>query len=358
MSLEFGAALVDFGSVRVLRVRRFGGVDYHAPIHCTEHGVDLAAIERFIADGKPEDEHSATEAITAGECPACRPRYVAGLQGSDGAERAATQAGRVHCPCCGTSWELEDGGWVATVAGALQITGERKPVPAGKVIDSYWFVVEAIDPVGGPKEALRRQFADFGPSAERPAGDDLIDDLTESIFEASRGQAAFEAELGRIELEYHLDAAAAEGWRSVASDGLRVLEGLATDLGARVDGRGHEGPGIHISRQRFEELVVEALESIPPEFTSRMENVAVLVADEISGVDDVKEAFGLYEGIPLTRRSRFYASVPDRITIFQDCISRYCDTEEEIVAEVRSTVIHEVGHYFGISDPRLRELGW
>ena len=68
---------------------------------------------------------------------------------------------------------------------------------------------------------------------------------------------------------------------------------------------------------------------------------------------------GLYEGIPLTSRTSGYAGVlPDRITIYQRAICALCDTEDQVAEQVRRTVIHEVGHYFGISDARLRELGW
>jgi predicted Zn-dependent protease with MMP-like domain len=68
---------------------------------------------------------------------------------------------------------------------------------------------------------------------------------------------------------------------------------------------------------------------------------------------------GLYQGIPLTRRTTSYAGVlPDRITIYQQAICSICDSREQVIEQVRRTVIHEVGHYFGISDARLRELGW
>ena len=68
---------------------------------------------------------------------------------------------------------------------------------------------------------------------------------------------------------------------------------------------------------------------------------------------------GLYEGVPLTSRGSFYAgALPDRITIYQQAICAICDTEEQVADQVRRTVIHEVGHHFGITDARLRELGW
>ena len=68
---------------------------------------------------------------------------------------------------------------------------------------------------------------------------------------------------------------------------------------------------------------------------------------------------GLYEGIPLTSRTTGYAGVlPDRITIYRLAICAACESEDEVVDQVRRTVVHEVGHHFGIDDVRLRDLGW
>ena len=113
---------------------------------------------------------------------------------------------------------------------------------------------------------------------------------------------------------------------------------------------------IDVSFERFEELVADALDSIPEELGRLMDNVAVVVRDGSlrSGL------LGLYEGIPLTRRSRGYEGMvmPDRITIFRLPILAQCRDEAAVVHQVRVTVIHEVGHHFGIDDHRLRELGW
>jgi predicted Zn-dependent protease with MMP-like domain len=112
---------------------------------------------------------------------------------------------------------------------------------------------------------------------------------------------------------------------------------------------------IDVPADRFEELVAEALDSIPDELAGRMENVAVHVRDDapVSGL------LGLYEGIPLTDRENYGGMVmPDRITIYRRPICAICTTEEEVCEQVRVTVIHEVGHHFGIDDARLHELGW
>ncbi len=112
---------------------------------------------------------------------------------------------------------------------------------------------------------------------------------------------------------------------------------------------------VELPVEEFEQLVSDALEGIPPHLRRHMENVAVLV-DETSPPGSL---LGLYEGIPLTRRGNSYtASVPDRITIYMATICQNCHTSAEVVEMVRKTVIHEVGHHFGIDDGRLRELGW
>jgi predicted Zn-dependent protease with MMP-like domain len=111
---------------------------------------------------------------------------------------------------------------------------------------------------------------------------------------------------------------------------------------------------VTLSRAEFEKLVAKALDDIPVELQSAMENVVVLVDD----VSPPGHLFGLYQGVPLTKRVRYSASMPDRITIFQQTICSVCQNTDDVERQVRKTVIHEVGHHFGISDARLRELGW
>ena len=111
---------------------------------------------------------------------------------------------------------------------------------------------------------------------------------------------------------------------------------------------------VDISLARFEELVAEALDGIPDELGRRLDNVVVVVNDDPPG-----GLYGLYEGIPLTRRANYGGmAMPDRITIYRRTILRHAADEPAVVQLVRRTVIHEVAHHFGISDPRLRELGW
>jgi predicted Zn-dependent protease with MMP-like domain len=113
---------------------------------------------------------------------------------------------------------------------------------------------------------------------------------------------------------------------------------------------------FEISNERFEKLAEEALAALPEELSTQIENLAIIVDDQAPG----GHLFGLYEGVPLTKRSptSYSAVMPDRITLFQTTICRYCNSEDEVKAQIRKTVIHEVAHHFGISDPRLEELGW
>jgi predicted Zn-dependent protease with MMP-like domain len=111
---------------------------------------------------------------------------------------------------------------------------------------------------------------------------------------------------------------------------------------------------IDVPLAQFEDLVAEALDSIPEELGRYLDNVVVLVSDEAPG-----GLYGLYEGIPLTRRGNYGAMVmPDRITIFRRTILGHARDRADALETIRRTVIHEVAHHFGISDPRLRELGW
>jgi predicted Zn-dependent protease with MMP-like domain len=112
---------------------------------------------------------------------------------------------------------------------------------------------------------------------------------------------------------------------------------------------------VEVSTERFEELVAAALDGIPPELGGYMDNVAVFVKD----LPPRPDLLGLYEGVPLTARGINYTGLmPDRITIYRVPICAMARSEDEVVEEVRRVVIHEVGHHFGIDDPRLRELGW
>jgi len=112
---------------------------------------------------------------------------------------------------------------------------------------------------------------------------------------------------------------------------------------------------VDLAPDRFEELVADALDTLPEWIRERMENIDVLIAP--APPPDQPGLLGLYEGVPLTKRTRGYFGVlPDRITLFRATLLRGARSEAEVEARVRHTVVHEVAHFFGISDERLREL--
>ncbi len=116
-----------------------------------------------------------------------------------------------------------------------------------------------------------------------------------------------------------------------------------------------------IPPRRFARLVREALAELPPAFARRLENVAVVIADRPSpeqlralGLGPDETLFGLYEGTPLGERgSGYHLALPDRVTIYREPILAACATTREMKEEIRLTVIHELGHYFGLSDAEL-----
>lgn len=117
------------------------------------------------------------------------------------------------------------------------------------------------------------------------------------------------------------------------------------------------GVPVEMSRERFEELVGEALDAVPAELLRLMDNVVVLVEDDAP--DEDPDLLGLYEGHALTDRGWNYAGVlPDRITIYRNPTLSVCGSEDDVVEEVAVTVVHEIAHHFGIDDHRLHELGW
>lgn len=110
-----------------------------------------------------------------------------------------------------------------------------------------------------------------------------------------------------------------------------------------------------VTPERFAELVSDALDDVPVQFTELMDNIAVLVDDDSPPGD----RFGEYVGVPLTARGINYTStLPDRIVLFRQTICSYCRSEDDVRRQVAVTVVHEIAHHFGIGDARLHELGW
>jgi len=121
---------------------------------------------------------------------------------------------------------------------------------------------------------------------------------------------------------------------------------------------------MKLTREEFEEAAASALRRLPRFLKKKMENVDVVVEDwapqdllSQMGLRSPYQLLGLYQGIPLNRRGYYYGNVlPDKITLFQIPIESVCRTREEVEEKVKEVVIHEVGHYFGLDDKRLREL--
>ena len=120
-----------------------------------------------------------------------------------------------------------------------------------------------------------------------------------------------------------------------------------------------------MKRDQFERVVNEAIAELPEEFRGKLENVIVIVADRPSDelldkmeVPPGDTLFGLYEGTPLTERGFIAPLYPDRISIFQKPIEEQCETENEIKEEIKTTIVHEIAHFFGLDDKYLEELGY
>ena len=119
-----------------------------------------------------------------------------------------------------------------------------------------------------------------------------------------------------------------------------------------------------MSHREFEDLVRQAIETLPEQFLSRLENVDVVVEDrptaeqlQAGGLPEGETLLGLYEGVPLVDRENYGLVVPDKITVFQVPLEEMCSTREELIDETQVTVVHEVAHFFGLDDRALREMG-
>ncbi len=123
---------------------------------------------------------------------------------------------------------------------------------------------------------------------------------------------------------------------------------------------------VVLSRSQFEALVEQALADLPAEILQHMDNVAITIADwpsssemERARVTYPRQLFGLYEGIPLTKRgTHYHLVVPDRIILYRGPLQAAHHTLPTLREQVRRTVVHEIAHHFGISEARIRELGY
>jgi predicted Zn-dependent protease with MMP-like domain len=119
-----------------------------------------------------------------------------------------------------------------------------------------------------------------------------------------------------------------------------------------------------VEKEQFERLVADALASIPRRFRDAMTNMAIVVEDEPSrellaemDIEPPDTLFGLYQGTPLTERSWGYGNaLPDRILLFQGPHEREAEDEEDLVVAIGETLIHEIGHHFGLSEEEIQEI--
>jgi len=118
-----------------------------------------------------------------------------------------------------------------------------------------------------------------------------------------------------------------------------------------------------MNRDKFEKLVWQGIEAIPKRFLEKLDNVDIVIEHEPSPAQMGKlrlgqgaKLFGLYEGVPQTRREHYTWVLPDKITIFQKPIEEVCSTDEEIRQRVKNTVWHEIAHHFGMDELRVRRI--
>lgn len=113
---------------------------------------------------------------------------------------------------------------------------------------------------------------------------------------------------------------------------------------------------MDIGEEDFYALAEEALATLLEELLDDLENVAIVVEDE---PEDGSEPLGVYEGTALTERdSSWFGMLPDRVVLFRGPLSRMCEDEDDLFEEISITLVHEIGHYHGIDEERLHELGW
>lgn len=213
------------------RLRRGGGrpdQGFVATAYCDGHGIDLPALQRWTEDGRPCSVADNARAIGDDECPACRPRYLEGAP----PENRRDEDDMLVCGCCGTRWDLEGDGWVAVVDNGLAVVDEIEPIPVGASIDSSWFRISPVDPVGGPTDVLRAELTAFaGTEAAGTLDDEMLEDLVEGLALAYGGKAREDAEIYRVLAESGVDDETADRWRAHALVTLHDIRKLFGGIG-------------------------------------------------------------------------------------------------------------------------------
>lgn len=117
---------------------------------------------------------------------------------------------------------------------------------------------------------------------------------------------------------------------------------------------------LRVPPEEFDVLVEKAIADLPEEFARLVRNVVIVVEEEPDpevlaemGFEQDEELLGLYQGIPLTERGAVYDGLPDQVSLYRQPLLRYCRSRRELIREVRDTLVHELGHYFGLSDEEM-----
>jgi predicted Zn-dependent protease with MMP-like domain len=250
-------------------------------------------------------------------------------------------------------WFLLEPGWIDRTAALREVLRERVRIMGYSLFD--------VDRKG--EKGFRRIDLGFSTRPDSRAMSVFFEERNGSDFRYRRAAAA----PPRVESAAHL----------LPASRLRVPDpgsGTAPDADTRSDAAAaglpprsteHRGSPLmrssHITRRAFEELVAQAVDQLPEDFARLLDNVAIVVEEEPSaeelaavGLDPERdELLGLYRGVPQTERDSLYDSLPDCVVVYRQPILRSAATPQEIIREIRQTVLHELGHHFGLDDEEM-----
>lgn len=155
-----------------------------------------------------------------------------------------------------------------------------------------------------------------------------------------------------------LGASALQSWMPRNQKGSQTRPPDAGRVQAEILRASEAQPEGGMDRKRFEDLVEQALESLPGKFRARLTNVAIIVEDSPPQERATSRnlLLGLFHGVPLPDKSVFSSTPPDRIFLYQKNIEAVCSTDAEVRQQIRDTLLHEVGHYFGLTEDELRDI--
>ncbi len=345
---------------------------YRADVRCVRHSVDLEALRRYAADGRPDVDRQARLLVGRRQCPACRPEYVGAYPATVRDRASAADAETFACICCGCAWTTEDETWVAFVDGGLQMRGPEQ-VPLGVSIDGTWFRVVAVDPLDCLESILRQGLAELTKRLPLPGeGTRFVDDIIDGARSAASGVAVLDTELAWVFTEHGVGDDTAWALQKEVFETVEQIQDLLTgaplplhvQLGSldysvrhgpsRAGERGDSRRGLPLGKEECQAIVDEVVASLPEPFATRFENVDVRLSEE----EPEQDLWGLYTGIPTTLRAGVPYKQPDQITIYWRSIVGESATAEEASENLRMVVLHEIGHYFGIDDERLHDLGY